>query len=109
MLNGESVLVRSMLLIAVLGVGHSALAQRAIQVSTVPTEDTAAAYVDSNWQPPRSSWGDPSFEGVWTTDDMQSVPRDRPEAFGTREKLTPEEFAERAAADVDPMGPSPEP
>jgi hypothetical protein len=101
MLNGESVAVRSVLLIAVLGVGQSALAQRSIQVSTVPTEDTAAAYVDPTWQPPRTSWGDPSFEGVWTTDDMQSVPRDRPEAFGTREKLTPEEFAERAAADAD--------
>ena len=78
-----------------------ASAQTPIVVSTVPAEDTAAAYADPSWSVPRTSWGAPSLEGVWTTDDMQSVPRDRPEQFGTREKLTPEEFAERAAADAE--------
>jgi hypothetical protein len=32
---------------------------------------------------------------------MRSVPRDRPEEFGTRERLTPEEFAKRAQDDAD--------
>lgn len=65
----------------------------------VPAEQTAAAVVDPDWQAPRTSWGDPSFEGVWTSDDMRSVPRERPEEFGMREHLTPEEFAERAQGD----------
>ena len=63
----------------------------------VPAETTAAAVVDENWQAPRTSWGHPSLEGVWSVDDMRGIPRDRPEAFGTRATLTPEEFRQRAA------------
>ena len=37
---------------------------------------------------------------VAVLDDMISIPRERPEKFGTREQLTPEEFAERAKADA---------
>ncbi len=69
--------------------------------AAVPTEDTAAAVADRNWKVPRTSWGDPHLEGVYSTDDMRSVPRDRPEEFGTREKLTPEEFAKRAQEDAE--------
>ncbi len=65
----------------------------------VPAEATAAAVLDRNWRPPRTSWGDPSFEGVWSTDDMRSVPLQRPENFGTRAALTPQEFQERASRD----------
>jgi hypothetical protein len=78
----------------------TALAQASIEPSTTPAEDTAAAVLDSKWRPPRTSWGHPSLEGVYSTDDMRSVPRERPEAMGTREKLTAEEFAERAKADA---------
>ena len=68
---------------------------------SAPAETTAAAAVDPAWKALRTSWGHPSLEGVWSTDDMRSVPRDRPEQFGTRDTLTPEEFAERAARDAD--------
>jgi hypothetical protein len=78
-----------------------ALAQVAIVVATTPAEEEAAAAVDPSWKAPRTSWGDPSLEGVYSTDDMRSVPRDRPADMGTREKLTPEEFAKRAQADAD--------
>ncbi len=64
-----------------------------------PAESMAAAAVDPNWEPPRTSWGAPSFEGVWTTDDLRSVPLNRPAEFGERETLTDEEFAARAARD----------
>src|SRR5689334_16978687 len=40
-------------------------------VRSVPAETTAAAVKDRNWKPPRTSWGDPSFDGVWSTDDMR--------------------------------------
>ena len=69
-------------------------AQVPIVVATTPAEDTAAAVADPNWKAPRTSWGHPNLEGVYSTDDMRSVPRDRPEEIGTREKLTPEEFAD---------------
>ena len=68
-------------------------------VRAVPAETTAAAAQNRNWKAPRTSWGDPSFEGVWSTDDMRSVPTQRPENFGTRTTLTPEEFQQRASRD----------
>ena len=69
------------------------------EARAVPAETTAAAARDRNWRAPRTSWGDPSFEGVWSTDDMRSVPTQRPESFGTRATLTPEEFQQRASRD----------
>ena len=66
---------------------------------SVPAETTAAAYVDKNWRAPRTSWGHPSLEGVWSTDDLRGVPMNRPEKLGTRESLTHEEFLERARTD----------
>jgi hypothetical protein len=66
---------------------------------SVPAETTAAAVVDPAWDPPRTSWGHPSFEGVWSTDDMRSVPLSRPASFGTRETLNEEEFLARARRD----------
>jgi hypothetical protein len=65
-----------------------------------PAETMAAALSDPRWEPPRTSWGDPSLAGVWSTDDMRSVPVSRPQAFGERESLTSEGFAERAANDA---------
>jgi hypothetical protein len=64
-----------------------------------PAETTAAAVVDPHWQVPRTSWGQPSFEGVWSTDDLRSVPLNRPARFGTRDTLNEQEFRERAARD----------
>jgi hypothetical protein len=63
---------------------------------TVAAETVAAAVKDPKWKAPRTSWGDPSFEGQWSTDDMRGVPTARPKEFGTRESLTNEEFLERA-------------
>jgi len=62
----------------------------------VPAETTAAAYVDKSWRPPRTSWGHPSFEGAWSTDDFRGVPMNRPRDQADRTSLTPEEFAKRA-------------
>jgi hypothetical protein len=63
---------------------------------TIAAETTAAAVKDPKWKAPHTSWGDPSFEGQWSTDDMRGVPTVRPKEFGTRETLTNEEFLERA-------------
>ncbi len=79
--------------------GPGAFAQ--LEVDSIPAEETAAAVVDPDWETPRTSWGHPSLEGIWSTDDMQSVPRDRPEEFGARERLTEGEFYERALEDAE--------
>ncbi|HLF13186.1 MAG TPA: hypothetical protein VJA26_18450 [Gammaproteobacteria bacterium] len=69
------------------------------KLRSVPAEMTAAAHTDPRWKAPRTSWGHPSLEGVWSTDDLRSVPMNRPETFDTREALTSEEFLERARND----------
>jgi len=74
------------------GSGATPSAQRA-----VPAETTAAAAKNPKWRAPRTSWGDPSLEGQWSVDDMRGIARDRPEAMGMRESLTPEEFMQRAS------------
>jgi hypothetical protein len=66
---------------------------------SVPAENTAAAVTNPKWKPPHTSWGDPSFEGVWSSDDMRSVPLNRPRQLGTRQSLEDKEFNERASRD----------
>ena len=62
----------------------------------VPAEQGAAAYNDSNWAPPTTSWGHPSLVGTWSTDDMRAIPFDRARDLGTQEFLDEEQFIERA-------------
>jgi len=64
----------------------------------VPAEQTAASARERNWKAPRFSWGAPNLEGTFTSRDMQAVPFERPEAMGTRQFLTPEEFKQRATS-----------
>jgi hypothetical protein len=65
---------------------------------TVPAEQTAAAARERNWKVPRFSWGHPNLEGTFTSRDMQAIPFERPEAMGTRQFLTPDEFKQRATS-----------
>jgi hypothetical protein len=44
---------------------------------------------------PRTPWGDPDLQGVWSSDDTAGIPRERPENLGTRLYQTDEEFAAR--------------
>jgi hypothetical protein len=69
-------------------------------------EASAARLTNPHWKAPRTAWGHPDLEGIWTTDDMRGVPMSRPQQFGTRMYMTDEEFADRArqrnnARDVD--------
>ena len=59
----------------------------------------AAAPAQAQNKVPRTPWGEPDLGGVWTTDDMRSVPRERPAEFGTRRYLTDEEYAARVKRD----------
>jgi len=46
---------------------------------------------------PRTPWGDPDIQGLFTTDDELGVPFERPTTMGTRQTVTDAEFAEREA------------
>lgn len=47
------------------------------------------------WTPPKTSWGDPDLQGVYTSDDYINVGMQRPAEFGTRLYLTDQEIAAR--------------
>jgi hypothetical protein len=58
-----------------------------------------ASAAPPEWKPPRTSWGEPDLQGVWTSDDSIGVPFERPHRYGNRRLLTGEEFAAREKED----------
>jgi hypothetical protein len=50
---------------------------------------------------PKTEWGEPDLQGVWTSDAALGIPRERPEKFGTRAMLNDQEFAEAQKADTE--------
>jgi hypothetical protein len=44
---------------------------------------------------PRTPWGEPDLQGVWSSDDNDGVPMSRPQQFGNRLYLNDQELADR--------------
>jgi hypothetical protein len=55
----------------------------------------------ASYRAPRTAWGDPSLEGVWSSDDLRTVPLQRDPAFGTRLYLDDAEYADKLKRDAD--------
>jgi len=65
-----------------------------------PAAPNATASPNSaRWTPPRTPWGDPDLQGIWTSDSANGIPLQRPLQLGTRAELTDEEFAQKVARD----------
>jgi len=58
----------------------------------------------SRYVAPRTPWGHPDLQGVWTSDDARTVPLQRPPELGDRRTLTDEEFAARKQRDDETRG-----
>ena len=58
---------------------------------------TAVAGNPVDYKAPRTPWGDPDFQGVWSSDDMENIPMQRAAQYGDRLYLTDQEFAARQA------------
>ncbi len=56
---------------------------------------SASSAAAQNYTVPRTPWGDPDLQGVFTSDDMINVRTERPEEFGDRLFLTEEEYNAR--------------
>ncbi len=80
------------------GFASCGLAAAIVAVSSIAMAPAAQAPRSPNALP-KTPWGDPDLQGVWTSDDMRGVPRERPDELGTRQFLTDEELAQRAARD----------
>jgi hypothetical protein len=44
---------------------------------------------------PKTPWGEPDLQGVWSSDDTSGIPRERPAELEMRLYQTDEEFAAR--------------
>ena len=65
---------------------------------SVPAFDSVRAQSGngSNGSAPRTPWGHPDLQGIWTTDSEIGVPVERRAEFGNKAVLSEEEFAQRA-------------
>jgi hypothetical protein len=71
--------------------------------ANVPGAEAVKAFVAArmakNFTPPKTPWGDPNIQGVFTTKDEANTPMERPEEWAGKrmEDITPQEFAEAMA------------
>jgi hypothetical protein len=58
-----------------------------------------AARVQKTWTPPKTPWGDPDIQGVFTNKDEANTPMERPAEWAGRkmDDITPQEFAAAVA------------
>jgi len=65
-----------------------------LAIATVLIALSASIGAQSTWTA-RTSWGEPDYQGEWTTEGEYGVPFERPPQYGTRVFLTDEEYAKR--------------
>lgn len=72
-------------------------------VTSLPGADAVKALVNTwsakGFVPPKTPWGDPDLQGIFTTKDEANTPMERPAEWSGRrmEDITPQEFAEAVA------------
>ena len=64
----------------------------------------SSAQTPANYVPPKTKWGDPDLQGIWTSDDLHDVPMQRPAKYGNRRFLTEQEWAAREHDVKDLLG-----
>jgi len=79
----------AVVIVLVLLAAVAAAAQAPLSKAAVPAAKT--------WTPPRTPWGDPDLQGIYTSDDLMDTPIERPAEFGSRLYFTEEELAQAAA------------
>jgi hypothetical protein len=65
--------------------------------ATAQTRVSAKPKAPETWVQPRTPWGDPDLQEIWSTEDLRDIPYERPDEFAGRLLLNDEEFAAREA------------
>ena len=60
-----------------------------------PSAVSAGASAAGDWTVPRTPWGHPDLQGVWTSDEEFGIPLERPPELGARALISEEELAVR--------------
>src|SRR5688572_4110271 len=94
----------SRILISLAAIGATAvvssLSLAAQTPASPPGTDAVKAFIASrvtkNFTPPKTPWGDPDIQGIFTTKDEANTPLERPDEWAGRrmDDITPKEFAE---------------
>ena len=71
--------------------GLSTIAVAGVLLASQPAMASAQSGADDAWELPRTAWGDPDLQGVWTSATL--TPLERPAGQAGRELLTDEEAA----------------
>jgi hypothetical protein len=66
-----------------------------LSVQTDAQGANASRRAAGSWTVPKTPWGHPDLQGVWTTDEEIGVPIERPVELGEKAILTDEEFRKR--------------
>jgi hypothetical protein len=75
-------------------VGFRALCGCALVLALISVTAQAQTYTA-----PKTPWGDPDLQNIWSGDSAFGIPMQRPEALGTQAELTDKEFADKVARD----------
>src|SRR3989442_10930848 len=65
------------------------------RAQTPPAVSDKTVAASKGWTAPKTPWGDPDLQGIWTSDDCIGTPMQRPANIGERLYLTELEIAER--------------
>ena len=65
------------------------------RAQTPPAVSGKTVAASKGWTGPKTPWGDPDLQGIWTSDDCIGTPMQRPANIGERLYLTELEIAER--------------
>ena len=83
-------------LLAVTGVGIGSLSVSGQGQSAPPLVITAYnGGAPIPYTVPKTPWGDPDLQGVWSSDDTSGIPRERPKDLGNNLYLSDEAYAAR--------------
>jgi hypothetical protein len=104
-LNAEDEMTTRRLLsngvIVAIVIGLSVMAAPGFTQDTPPEHTTLKPKALSTpWVPPKTPWGDPNLEGVWTSDSAFTIPLERPSQFAGRAELSDAEYKQRAERDA---------
>jgi len=94
-------LIRRLLILPAVPIAIALVALVAPRVAT-QTHKVPALVITANnggspthYVTPKTPWGEPDLQGVWSSDDTAGIPRERAEELGMRLYQTDEEFAAR--------------
>ena len=67
------------------------------RLKAVPTHQVGRPKATPAWTHPRTAWGDPDLEGVWTSDNNFAIPLERPAEVADKEFLDGKELEDALA------------